>query len=252
MDTRNIKVIRVLWGDFKDEIPSKPIFNELVYVYGKSNQEYLKSLGYETYLVDSNPMGHGSIDELNKFYNKLEAIRLACFHFTTFLFLDWDVELVKDLDDSFFNYIMAKKILMPTYAYPSKYLELHDTLQDDNAKKWTNSQISFMKKYGWNLEDSIILPNAGFIFVNNMPSLGDSLIKIAKENKLATNIEEFVFYIWSNCTLNQYVQEYEPFCVYGRPIDHLFKVGHIEGFFEKNLHEYINKSIEKNIYFIHN
>jgi hypothetical protein len=251
MDTRNIKIIRVLWGDFKDEIPNKPLFNEIVYVYGESNREYLQKLGYETYLVNSNPLGHGD-NELNKFYNKLEAIELACSHFTTFLFLDWDVELVKALDDNFFKYIMSKKVLMPTYSYPKEYLKLHNKLLDNNAKRWTNSQITFMKKYGWNLEDQIILPNAGFIFINDMPELGSSLMKIAKENKLLTNIEEFVFYIWSNCTLNQYIQEHEPFCIFGRPTNHMFKVDQIEGFFEKNLHEYINKSIEKNIYFNHN
>lgn len=252
MDTRNIKVIRVLWGDFKDEIPHEPIFNELVYVYGTSNQEYLQKLGYETYLVDENPMGHGNVDELNKFYNKLEAIKLACFHFTTFLFLDWDVELIKDLDDNFFKYIMSKRVLMPTYAYPINYLKLYNKLEDVNAKRWTDSQIAFMKKYGWNLEDCIILPNASFIFVNSVSDFGDAMIKIAIENKLLTNIEEFAFYIWSNCTLNQYIQEYEPFCTYGRPENHKFKVDNVEGFFEKNLHEYINKSIEKNVYFKHN
>ena len=52
----DIRVVRALWGKlewFKDEIPNKPLFNEVVVVWGEENFNYLKSLGYDCIFVSS-------------------------------------------------------------------------------------------------------------------------------------------------------------------------------------------------------
>ena len=49
-----MKLIRALWGDkkeIKEEIPTKPD-DSVVYVWGKDNLDFLKSLGYKTRFVE--------------------------------------------------------------------------------------------------------------------------------------------------------------------------------------------------------
>jgi len=54
-----MKIIRALWGgnrigEIRNEIPLKPQHDEVVYVLGTENFEYLISLGYDTrYMGDS-------------------------------------------------------------------------------------------------------------------------------------------------------------------------------------------------------
>ena len=50
-----VKIVRALWGDinqFIDEIPKKPKYDEMVYVWGVENNEYLKKCGYNTTLIN--------------------------------------------------------------------------------------------------------------------------------------------------------------------------------------------------------
>ena len=85
-----MKFIRIFWGDlevfdskFKTQIAesSKHIQdNEIVMVWGKDNEEYLKSLGYETFLIDTNPwreeygVGHHMFNHTSLLH-KLYALR---------------------------------------------------------------------------------------------------------------------------------------------------------------------------------
>ena len=79
-----MKLIRALWGnreDIREEVPTTPD-DSVVYVWGKDNLNYLKSLGYETRFVE---------DTIESDYMfKLIALDLAFKEFYYCMFLDWD------------------------------------------------------------------------------------------------------------------------------------------------------------------
>lgn len=249
-----IQFVRVLFSsgdgfDYFNEIPLKPEFNEIVYVFGLDNQRKLQERGYKTYLIDDTPRGQ-IIDELDKFNNKLTALDLACQHYEKFIMLDWDMKLLKPLDQNFWNLLQHKEVLMPTYSYP-----LEDLIKiKDNMGKlhfWFVELLPLLEKWSWKFEDLAIIPNAGFIYVNNMPTFGKELIEIAKTYKLRTNVEEFAMWFWANQDLDQYLIEHEPSCVYGRPTDYRCIVGSVDKKCEQILHQYINSKCHKDIYFNH-
>jgi hypothetical protein len=103
-----IKIIRALWGDslyILNEIPKTPIFeNELVFVWGKANYDFVKKLGYEALLIsETKTQGETYDSHLKHFGHKLQALKFADEMFGEYLFLDWDVTLVKQIDDEFYN-----------------------------------------------------------------------------------------------------------------------------------------------------
>ena len=79
----DIKIVKALWGKwqwFEKEIPTKPLFNELVIVWGEDKFKYLSNLGYECILADTNPniKDPDSIEAVVEIYqHKLEALEIA-------------------------------------------------------------------------------------------------------------------------------------------------------------------------------
>ena len=247
MDTRGIEFVRILWGNFKDIKPT-PLYNETVYVWGLDNYNKLIDLGYKCVLMSNENTIHNN--ENTKFLHKLIGLKEASLNHNKFIFMDWDVELEKELDDEFFKEFDNKEFLMPTYSYPNEYLSLTDKLIDIGAKNWTNQQIIEMKKYGWREDENIVLPNAGFIYCAN-PSIPDRLLEIAIENKLTTLIEEFAMYIYSQTDFISYILKYEPSVIFGRPSSTIFTIGDIKRNTELILHNKIESLIKKNVYFTH-
>lgn len=245
---KDIKIVRAFWGTDFSEVPKKPKFNEIVYVFGAANSIKFEEMGYEVELMSLHPYGGES--EINKFLNKLKVLHRACQDFNKFIFLDWDMKLVKPLDKAFYSSLEDKKVLMPTYAYPKEYLKLKGKLEDTGAKSWTDKQIPLLKKWSWKLEDTLIIPNAGFIYVNE-PGFGKALFKIVNDYGIETNVEEFAFFLYVNCTLDEYIEEYEPLSCFGRPVDTGFVLGDIDRNVETILHTHIQSLIEKNEYFLH-
>lgn len=247
MDTKDIDFVRILWGRF-DEIKPTPLYNETVYVWGSENYKKLIDLGYKCFLMSDND----AIDnnENTKFLHKLIGLKEASSHHKKFIFMDWDVEIEKELDDDFFNEFNGKEFLMPTYSYPIEYLSLTDKLIDDGAKKWTNQQIKEMEKYGWREGDIIVLPNAGFIYCSN-PTIPNRLLEIALENNLTTLIEEFAMYIYSQSDFKGYILKYEPSVIFGRPSNTVFTIENIKRNTEIILHNKIQSIVKKNVYFTH-
>lgn len=235
-----IKVIRGLWGNFnsyKNEIPKVPLYDEMVYVWGVDNFNHLKKLGYDVTLMGEN------IQTPHQSFNlKLECLIRGESDFKEVIFMDWDVKQVKEIDEIFHSDLRQKSFSMPTYSYPIEYLEL-------KGDEWVKEIINEFKKYGWRLGDSIVIPNAGFIYSNNS-NIPYELNKITKDRHVKTLVEEFTMWIYSNCDLETYIKQYEPKCIFGRP-DRPFKLNHIETNTERNLHQLINTLVEKNIYFIH-
>lgn len=247
MDTRGIDFIRILWGGF-NEIKSVSLYNETVYVWGSENHKKLLDLGYKCVLMSDSETIHNN--ENTKFLHKLIGLKEASLHHDKFIFMDWDVELDKELDSDFFKEFDNKEFLMPTYSYPNEYLTLTDKLLDDGARNWTNQQIVEMEKYGWREDDIIVLPNAGFIYCAN-PDIPDRLLEIALQNNLTTLIEEFAMYIYSQSDFKSYILKYEPSVIFGRPSDTIFTIGNIKRNTEIILHNKIESLIKKNVYFTH-
>lgn len=247
MDTKGIDFVRILWGNF-NEIKSKPLYNETVYVWGFENYKKLTNMNYKCVLMSNDNAIHSN--ETTKFLHKLIGLKEASLRHERFIFMDWDVELEKELDDDFFKEFDNREFLMPTYSYPYEYMLLTDKLNDDGAKKWTNQQIIEMEKYGWREDDIIILPNAGFIYCSN-PLIPTKLLDIALENNLTTLIEEFAMYIYSQSDFKSYILKYEPSVIFGRPSNTIFTIGDIKRNTEIILHNKIESIIKKNVYLTH-
>lgn len=247
MDMKDVRIVRAFWGTDFSEVPKKPQFNELVYVFGKENQAKFEKMGYETEIISLDPFGGEA--EINKFLNKLKVIYRACQDFKRFILLDWDMKLIKPLDDAFYESLIDKRILMPTYSYPIEYLKLKNKL-DGHAAMWTNNLIPLIKKWSWRLGNELIIPNAGFIYVNES-TFGKDLFKIVEDKGINANVEELAFFLYTNCSLDEYIEEYEPAVCFGRPIDNRFILGNIDRRAETNLHNHIKSLIEKDEYFLH-
>jgi len=247
MDTKGIEFVRILWGEFND-IKPQPHYNETVYVWGLDNYNKLIDLGYKCILMSNENTIHDN--ENTKFLHKLIGLKEASLNHDKFIFMDWDVEIGRELDDDFFTEFDGKKFLMPTYSYPIEYLSLTDKLLDVGAKNWTNQQIIEMEKYGWREEDIIVLPNAGFIYCADK-SIPSRLLGIALEYNLTTLVEEFAMFIYSQSDFKSYILKYEPSVIFGRPIDTIFTIHNIKRNTEIILHNKIEQLIRKNVYLTH-
>lgn len=224
-----MKLIRALWGNREDirlEIPIQPRENEVVYVWGKENLKYLTSLGYDTRFV-------GDINNFESEWSyklKLDAIDLAYQEFKEILFLDWDCIQIKDIFGLEFN-----SPSMPLYSYPKNY-----TFDNPILKK----QISL---YSWEFENSYVLPNASYISVQGF-NLGQELKKIHKRYKFNTLVEEFSFKVFTDCSLDDYIKNYDSPYLYGRESSQYFWVDGKKVNTAKKLNNYIGN---KDIKFVH-
>lgn len=252
MDTQNVKFIRALWGDYKSfikEIPIKPMFDELVYVWGIDNLKYLIELGYDTKLVSTNPLVHKS--EFQKFNHKVDCFEMASNDFGKFIFIDWDLSVVKKIDDDFYKNLKDVPFSAPLYSYPKKFLSLTNKLNDERSNLWINQQISHMKKYTWELDDLIVFPNAGFFYCTDK-KIPLEMKKIVKQYNMSTVTDEFPLYLIANCDLETYIKNYEPTQMFGKPDEDIFILNDIQEECAKKLNSHISNIIKKDIYFKHN
>jgi len=245
---KEIKFIRAVWGQY-DEFYNTPPLNEIVYVWGIDKYKYLLSKGFDCVLVSEK--SDVVNDNIRKFYHKLECLRLAAQSYEKFIFLDWDVEIIREFDDKFFSYLEDKEFLVPTYAYPIEFLDLKDKIEFEHDRVWVNNQIIEMQKYGWRLDNEIVLPNAGFIYCSNK-KIPNKLIEISNKLNIVTLVEEFSIFNYVNCDLEYYILNYEPTVIFGRSEDNIFNSFNIKKQSQINLHNIINKLIKKDIYLIHN
>jgi hypothetical protein len=253
-----MQIVRAFWGDINEfihEIPKTPLFDkEIVVVWGKENEQYFKNLGYKTILAFIYNIDFQYDSYLKHYAHKLEAIRIAEEKFGEYLFLDWDIDVIKPIDDNFYNNIRKRGNLQcPLYAYNqtffqdyTKYLENNNKLTK-NLKHFLISQSAQMKKYHWDYDNNLVLPCFCFLYSNNQ-KLDTQLINLMKRNNLTTCIEEFAFYLHSNCNLDEYIDRYEPIVIRGKEKDK-----HIQEVTDaiKSINTYIDSKIEKDIYLIH-
>lgn len=234
-NTRDIQIIRIVFGNFDiSNIPTTPQYNEVVYVWGKENRDSLKALGYNTILMKRDNFDYTFSNPKYQFIHKLIGIEESMKTYSKVLFLDWDCKLIKNLDDEFFNGFTEKTLLAPIYSYnKSDYEVVYET-----PKEWYELQSNLLNTFSWNTDDKLVIPNAGFIYISDS-NIAIELLNLAKQKNLTTLIEEFALYCFSNTTLDLYIENHHPKCVYGNSTN-------------TSLNEYVESKLDMNIYFEHN
>jgi hypothetical protein len=253
----DIRVVRALWGKlewFKDEIPNKPLFNELVVVWGEENFNYLKSLGYDCIFVssDAKVKDPDSIEAVVEVYqHKLEALEIAMKTHSKVLFLDWDTLLVKELDDKFWSTFEGVSFQAPLYRYPLNMNEEAPYLNNHKPSiNWANIHTEYSPNYSWLWENSCVMPMAGYIYLSD-PEQSKELLRHYKEKKIRGFIDEFSIFCLADCSLDEYIERHVPPTLLGRESELVFKFGRINDTIYKPLNDYIGKTIDYDIYFIH-
>jgi hypothetical protein len=254
MYSNEIKIVRTLWGPFentKPEVTGKEKFsNEVVMVWGKQSEDYLKSLGYETILMHENQEEPGWEHPNKKFNHKIKAIKLADSLFGEYLLLDWDTFVEKPLDDNFTNLLRQKSDIQCTlYCIPEEFYDiLFNTYHgiDEKMTSFFENQHRLIKEYSWKFKNSYVFPNFSFFYSNNA-KIGEKLETIIISNDIITNVEEFALFKYVECDLDEYIKKYEPLVSVGQREDALDEVQ----LSLDNLNTYIKESLNKNLYFYH-
>jgi hypothetical protein len=256
MNTK-IKIVRTYWGnniETRREIPIVPIYdNQIVYVWGSDNEEFLISRGFKTKLMNDSELSYNDV-----FIRKLIVLDLALKEFGEVIMLDWDCYILRPLDDDFYKYLKSKPIQCPLYA---QYKELKKSLLEvidtnkyigDEYKRLTSfiekMEIEF-PKYSWEYGDGLISPNFGFFYSSDV-LIGEKLLNIAKKYKIQGCIEENAMFIYASCTLDQYIELYQPLFVYGVS-EYNTKSKNIISKTQQYLNTYINKKNKMDIYLQH-
>ena len=231
--THNLIYENKKWKEVINEISDVPKYNEVVYVWGKENLNYIQKCGYDYRYVSDNT----DFD----FKYKLETLKLAYEEFEEVLFLDWDVE--SELSETEIKNLSFPNPCMPLYSYPKDF--------DFGVMPPKTSED--IENFSWKLNDNIlVVPNACLIYFKGF-DLGSELISLHKKYNFSTLIEEFAFYKWTNCDLDKYINEYDCPHMNGRPDESKpFLIERSFGFEEVNTTIKLNNFIgKKTIHFKH-
>lgn len=262
--TTPIKVVRAYWGvqkRFWKEIPEKPLWDELVYVWGKENEDRFRSMGYETRLMGEEVTKFEYSTIYDHFAHKLDVFDQAERDWKEFLFLDWDVEIVKEIDGRFWELVRSKPLQCPVYGYPRDYekkiwehIEANPQKKwvqelDPNTRDWVRVQNELLEKYNWNREDLQLVPNVCF-FYSNHTGIPAKLKEIYERGEIKTCIEEFAMYAFADCSLDEFIERYEPYVIRGRE-DDCYHFDLEEDDTMRRINRYVDAKIEKEIYLTH-
>jgi hypothetical protein len=215
-----VKIIRTYWGDtqkLKREIPPQPIYtNQIVFVWGEENNQFLKKRGFDTILMsDEIPNEYNSYE--GQFYRKLLALDLSLKMFGEVILLDWDCYILRELDDNFYKYIASKPIQIPLYAHTLNPIDgmSESSLSLSSEGYVLNKETSdFILKYSWKDNGMCILPNFGFFYSRDI-SVGKKLLDIAINNNLKGCADEGAMFIYADCDYKSYIEKYHPVFVNG-------------------------------------
>lgn len=246
---KDIKVIRALWGNSKTiltEIPDKPLYDEVVYVWGLDNFNLLSQRGYKVQLMDTYHTPFAS--KYHTFFTKLTVFKKAVETYSKVLFLDWDCNQVKPLDKKFWKWFEGKTYAAPLYCYP-KNMQKYLSGMTEEQYKWMNMQIPMLEKYSWSYKNFHVIPNACMVFLSDI-NLCLEMIKQYRKYNMST-VEEFAMYTALDCSLNYYLDNYEVPFVFGRPDDNYFSLGELQGHFSRQFNSYISSKVNKDVYFTH-
>lgn len=246
----NIKVVRVFWGNserLKQHAINAPRFNEIVIVYGVDNYKFLLEQNYDCILVSNDDKSHIPFHLM--FYLKLEGLVIAGRLFEKILFLDWDVSIVKPLDADFWSSLESKRFAAPVYAWADN-LKLHKG--NEESVEMFNIFDQMLLNNCWNYQNYRVIPNTCFIYISH-PEIAQQLLTIHQNNQFISLIEEFCIFKWANCSLEEYILEYEPCTIFASEDDS--PIGEVDWSevrdTHRNLNDYVRQLITKDIYLKH-
>jgi hypothetical protein len=182
----------------------------------------------------------------------LIALKLALEEFKEVMMLDWDCYILRPLDAQFYEYLKNKPVQCPLYSQHTRVVPaLLEAFPDpsDKLNQFFLKMEEGFNKYSWELENGLVSPNFSMVYTRDI-ALGQVLLDIAIENKLEGCIEEHAFYIYSNCTLEEYLEKYQPYFVQGVSQDrtnHDLMISKVQS----HLNNYIDSKLSMDIYLKH-
>lgn len=253
-----IQIVRVLWGhntELLKEIPKVPIFeNEIVFVFGRNNYEYLIEIGYNCLLLSEDKTDIAYSTFLTHFGHKLEALKIAESMYDEYLFLDWDITISKPIDDDFYKIIRSgNDIQCPLYAYDKEYLIESEKYHKEKGQ-WSKDLQEFtihhsdqLTKYSWDYNENLVIPCFCF-FYSRKSKIIENLISIYNEMNILTCIEELCLFLYMNCDLDTYINKHEPIVLRGKEYNKELVGTHNSII---SINNYIGSILEKDIYMLH-
>lgn len=253
-----IKIIRVLWVNKEyentfNEVPIIPTYpNQIVYVWGEEINKHLLDLGYQTRLIQDNTFNETSNTEYGR---KLIALDLALQEFGEVLLLDWDCHILRPFDNNFYNYLQSKPIQCPLYTqHVDTTNALYEVfIKDDETlkkfKPFAEEMERSFNKYSWKVEEGLVSPNFCCVYSRDK-NFAKELIDISLKNDIKGCVEEHAMWIYSNCSLEEYLEKYQPLFVQGVSddrTDHSFRISQVQ----RKLNSYIDSKLPMDLYLKH-
>lgn len=260
----DMKIVRCLWGKSNHQFFEKnlnsyhseclrtkeldekhKLTNQIVFVWDKINCDFLDSIGYPYYY-----MGESIVNTEFNFFHKIMALERAMEMYDEILFLDWDCEIQKPLDDEFYNLLRSKSdIQMPLYFYPDEILNDYKTISpfvSNDIHYYNMFFYQILRRGRWKFDNGIVIPNAGFIYCRNKDFFKE-LNTIQRQYGIVSNIEEVCAMIYFNRfidTTDDYLDMVEPVVCLGKDDLEMWEK-------QVKLNRYTIDKLNKNIYFIH-
>jgi|688.fasta_scaffold74348_4 hypothetical protein len=246
-----MKIVRTVWGSLeyvkRETLDKHKYENEVVYVWGKENQEHLISLGYETILAHSQDHYYKYDRMVNKYYHKLEVVARADEDFEEYLLLDWDTYPIGEISEAKLQLNKKSPVQCPLYAIPENFYDIISQHPMDNEmREFFYYQSRFLETHSWKIQQGRAFPNFCF-FYSRKANIGRELLKIAKKQQILSNIEEFSLFKWANCSIEEYIKIHEPLVIRAQESDPLPQVQ----FALDSINVLTNERKDKKIYFVH-
>jgi hypothetical protein len=144
-----VKSRKKIQKDIKARRDEKRKLDCITYVYGKKNEEILKSYGFKTVLIHDEPYMWGP-EKKRIWWHKLHAYRYIANEdgISEFVFLDWDCFLNKNLFSNFWERLNQKEDFQsPLCRY--------------------GTSILGQSKYRKSITSKKIVPNGGFVYIRD-------------------------------------------------------------------------------------
>lgn len=255
-----MRFIRAFWGDLDhhdgrhrkeiENIAKGERLNELVYVWGKENEKFIQSYGFETKLISDNPSEYGSdyLENCDTFFkHKLMAIKYGVESYPDgAIYLDWDMVQQKPIDSNFYSQLV-NPFYVPLYCFPFDYKDivLNEWVDiSETDRKYVIKQHDIISKYNFIFNENFVIPNASFVFCRDVNIINE-IIRINDEEDIDIISDEtaiMVYFKNKNISLEDCIKEYEPTVSDGKFDTH---------FNQKDLINYFSNYIKKDLYFIH-
>lgn len=257
-----MKIIRTFWGNvhsmgnrYTDQIETSVSdnLNELVYVWGIDNYNFIKSKGFECVLLSEDSYNrelasNHTFWDHKSLNHKLWIVNHAVKEYGEILFLDWDCRLIKPIDSNFYELLRnGNEFQVPLYVYPKKALDwLIDKTDGEDVNPFFHKLKKFMIQYSYNWNSNYIIPNTGLIYCRNS---NIDLLKISLDLELEAVPDEFsvmAYAMSKGMDIDNYIKTLEPSIISGKEHDEDWWMK-----IQNNFNNHVSSIVKKDIYFQH-